>query len=146
MITPDKYLDWAVAQLKAAGISQHVEDSVMVLLTVFYSQEHDVTERGQVLDLFDSLAHLHAVVVHSNGTEVWAPARLGAVSVGDNVRVRRNAFNDDNPQAIYHNGRRGVIIAIRRGDIYVGYRDGREPPSPDTGLRFPAGMLEKRMR
>jgi len=139
------YLDWAKGQLQDSGVDQHVSDSVMVLLTVYYEQDHDVTQRSQVLDLFDSLAHLHAVVVHANGPEVWQQARNGAVQVGDTVRVKRDAFGADSPHAIYHNGRVGRIIAIR-GHIYVSYTDGKEPVSPDIGLKFPPEMLEKRVR
>jgi hypothetical protein len=146
IVTPDQQVAWAMQQLEDAGVSDEVKNHIIPLLTVFYSQQHSIEVRSQVLDLFDSLAHLHAIRVRADGPEVWVPARAGQIGVNDQVRIKRDAMDASNPMAIYYNGRRGVIVAIRRGDIYVSYRDGKEPKSPDTGIRIQVEMLEKRVK
>jgi hypothetical protein len=146
IITPDQQLAWAVLQLEDASVSDEVKNGLIPLLTIFYAQTHEIEARSQVLDLFDSLAHLHAIRPRTDGPEMWVQAKAGQVGVGDRVRVRSDAVDGANPQAIYYNGRRGVIVAIRRGDIFVAYRDGKEPKSPDTGLNIPVSWMEKRIR
>lgn len=141
--------DWAREQLNAVGINpsvnsnyRQVTDAVLRLLEYWETIDHDPALENTILKLFDRLARGHALVEQQD--EVWVPLQPGQVAVRDTVRVKADAFTGDYGRV--HNGRRGEIIAIRRGDIMVAYRDGKEPKTPDMGIHHSMAVLEKRIR
>jgi ribosomal protein L21E len=74
--------------------------------------------------LFSKLARYEALVPDTPDV-VWVPLESGLFSVGDKVRVKSDAFKGD--LGLTHNGRTGVIVGIRRGDVIVDIRDGKTP-------------------
>jgi hypothetical protein len=62
--------------------------------------------------------------------------------VGDIVRVRNDAYTGK--LAPIHNGRPGVIVAIRSGDIIVNLTDMEEPEI--SGAHYSPEVLEKRVQ
>lgn len=70
----------------------------------------------------------------------WIPAYPGHLYKGDRVRVLMNAFSSPAGQQI-HNGRIGVVIDVRDGDIIVESIDNRKPKLTQT--RYPYYKLEK---
>ena len=67
-----------------------------------------------------------AIVDPTSTSEVWVPARPGAIKVGDTMMVLPNAY--DNPElAPLHNGRRGRVVRISYGNIVLTYTDGKQP-------------------
>lgn len=134
---------WYVEQMREAGVAQQVQTSVLRLLEVWDTMNHTNVSRDETLDVFGKLARGHALVEQPMTVEeVWEPARPGALVMGDRVRVFLNAY--DGEAGLVHNGRRGLIVAIRYGDIVVRYDDEHEPKI--DGARHSPHMLEKRVR
>jgi photosystem II stability/assembly factor-like uncharacterized protein len=66
----------------------------------------------------------------------------GQISVGDIVRVKHDAYTGD--LAYIHNGRRGIIVATRSGDIIFNSTDDFEPKLESVHYR--PEVLQKRLR
>jgi hypothetical protein len=123
--------EWAKEQLASVGLSYSSEgddllvyQTVLQLLSVYYQQNHTENTSSRTVELFAELAKGH-VVAPDDTPEQWVPLSLGMFRKGDRVRVRRDAFDDD--RAVAHNGREGVIVDARRGDVIVDIRDDRVP-------------------
>ena len=93
-----------------------------------------------MLDVFHELAQGHAIVKDDDFT--WVQARRGDIKVRDVVRVKADAYNIEDI-AYLHNGRIGVVIAIRSGDIIVDITDEQEPEL--KGVHYAPENLEKRV-
>ncbi len=78
-------------------------------------------------------------VVETPKDEIWEDARPGFLKVGDEVRVKADAFEDELGQL--HNGRRGKIVGVRYGDIIIKTIDGKEPVL--DGSHYSPYKLEK---
>jgi len=65
----------------------------------------------------------------------------GYLTVGDEVRVKTNAYSGE--LGVLHNGRRCRIVGIRYGDIIVNTIDDIEPRL--SGTRHSPYALEKRV-
>jgi hypothetical protein len=100
----------------------------------------DSKESADVVSVFTKLAVGHALVVDDK-SDVWTPAMPGKLKVGDTVRVKFDAFSGDLGRL--HNGRIGVITAIRYGDIIVRTTDGKKPQI--NGAHYSPFHLEKRV-
>ena len=70
----------------------------------------------------------------------WIPAYPGDLKRGDRVRVLQDAFSCKTLGTI-HNGREGVVLESRDGDIIVASTDNRIPQL--TQSRYPYYKLEK---
>lgn len=122
---------WAKEQLASVGLShKSVGDDlltyqmVMQLLSVYDQQNHTESTSTRVVELFAELAKGH-VIKPDETPDQWVPLALGMFRKGDRVRVKRDAFSDE--RAVIHNGREGVIVDARRGDVIVDIRDDRLP-------------------
>ena len=136
---PDIDLEWARNQLQKIRAVDTTQYAVLELLTTLNNVSPNGVDQDEVLDIFSKLARGHSLIPDdTEGT--WAEVIPGAVRVGDTVRVKANAYTGELGQM--HNGRSGVIIAIRYGDILVRYTDGGSVPALDP--RFPPQSLEKR--
>jgi hypothetical protein len=74
--------------------------------------------------------------------EVWVQAMPGFIVVGDEVRVKKDAFSDSS--GTIHNGRRGKVTGIRYGDIIVNITDNKQPAL--NGVHYSPDRLEKRVK
>lgn len=137
----EKDRNWVKGQFKLARVSQEVGDAVLALLDAW--DEIEISELGvaAALEAFSHLARGHALVPE-NAEETWVQAQAGFIRVGDEIRVKHDAFGGKAGET--HNGRRGRIIAIRSGDVVVRSTDDREPFL--DGVHYPATKLEKRVR
>jgi hypothetical protein len=117
-------VDWAKSQLEALRVPFEVGNSVVKLLNVWNSFEHQDSNNEKILDIFSNLAQSKALV-ESSGNEIWEAARPGFVRVGDEVRVMADAYEGEVGQL--HNGRRGRVVAVRYGDVILKTTDGKEP-------------------
>jgi hypothetical protein len=93
------------------------------------------------LSTFETLALGHSLSP-DNKDELWVDGGPGMFIVGDPVRIAKDAF--DGPTGALHNGRRGVIVAIRSGDIIVNSTDGKEPKL--DGTHYSPYKLQKRIK
>lgn len=133
---------WARTQLDEASYPKPTSDAVISLLDVWWRQAHSEESRELTLDAFQKLARGFALAIASDPDEVWEQAKPGFISRGDQVRVRADAYRGPAGQA--HNGRRGRVVGVRRGDVIVKYEDGKYPPN--DGVHHSPHSLEKRIR
>lgn len=127
--------EWASEQLENSQMTEEDKAAVMELLTAFWNHGND-----DVLEAFEALVReepLEEIDTSSNG--VWLDAKPGNLYVRDVVRVRDDAYTG---QKSIHNGRVGVVVGIRYGNVSVNYTDRGGPASHFTTHRLP--LLEKR--
>jgi hypothetical protein len=134
--------DWARQQFELARVRVKVGQPVLDLLEHWNDMEFDGTseEREEILAIFEKLAAGHSLVPEAPD-EVWVEAVAGFLRVGDVVRVRHDAF--DGEAGVYHNGRRGKVVAIRGNAIFRSTDD--RSPFID-GASYPINKLEKRVQ
>jgi hypothetical protein len=63
----------------------------------------------------------------------------GFIKVSEVVRVKADAF--DGELGALHNGRKGVVVGVRYGDVIIKSTDGKEPIL--EGAHYPPAKLEK---
>lgn len=132
-------MEWVKSQLQEAKVRKIVGDSVIKLIEYIETFEKLSDENKViVVELFSklSLGHAHITV---NKDEMWIPVNPGQIKVADQVRVRADAFTG--PLGSSHNGRKGVVVAVRYGDVIIKSNDGKEPVL--DGAHYAPQKLEK---
>lgn len=133
--------DWAREQMNDLNVDQATRTAVERLLEVWWTQNHSDRSRDLTLSTFDHLARGESLVKETD--EVWEPVKPGSIAVRDEVRVRSDAYSDQ-PTGRAHNGRRGVVVAIRSGDVIIRYTDGRTPEG--NGVHHSPHALERLLK
>lgn len=133
--------EWVKEQFTEAKVRIGVGKAVIELLKTWETLDLTPEQARQVLDLLQDLGMGHSLVVVAKD-EVWVDARRGQLNVGDRVRVMHDAF--DGELGAIHNGRQGVITAIRSGDIIVNSTDGKRPSI--DGVHYQPEKLQKRLK
>lgn len=134
-------MDWVKEQMTAAKVKQGVGTSVLRLLEVWNTMNHNEESAKETVEVFSKLAVGHALV-HPKIDELrgtWIQAQPGQLKVTDIVRVKVDAYNGDLGRL--HNGRIGKIVGIRYGDIVVKTIDGKTPEL--SGAHYSPHLLEK---
>lgn len=141
---PEINREWVVEQLEAAKVKVGSGKAILKLLDAWAEipkLSDNMTE--EVLTVFPQLAKGHVIKVEENEDDYrWEDAQPGQITVGDVVRVKANAFEDN--LGTVHNGRRGKVVAIRYGDVIFRDTDGKQPPL--DGVHYSPYKLEKRYR
>lgn len=130
--------DWVASQIEAAQVKRPVGNATLKLVEFVDSLNISNETKRQALELTSKIALGHAVVQES-ADEVWIPVRPGDIRTAEQVRVRADAFSGD--LGAIHNGRRGVVIGVRYGDVIVKTTDGRDPYL--EGAHYSPHQLEK---
>jgi hypothetical protein len=133
--------EWVKDQFARSKTRVGVGKAVLQLLKTWETIEMDPEKSKQVLDIFSQVA-LGYALVPIDPEEVWLDARRGNLSVGDVVRVSSDAY--DGELAYLHNGRRGVVVAIRSGDIIFNSTDDMTPKI--EGAHYSPERLQKKVR
>jgi hypothetical protein len=133
--------NWVKSQFAEARIRVGVGKAVLKMLKTWEEIDLDSDQSKQVLDILSQIGMGHSLV-SINTEEVWVEARRGDLKVSDIVRVAHDAF--DSTTGYLHNGRRGVIVAIRSGDIIFNSTDEKEPKL--DGVHYQPEKLQKRIR
>jgi hypothetical protein len=133
--------EWVKNQFAEAKVRVGVGKAVLELLKAWEQIDMDPVKSKQALEIFSQVAMGHSLVT-INPEEVWVDARRGDLLVGDIVRVSHDAF--DGTTGHLHNGRRGVIVAIRSGDIIFSSTDDQEPKL--EGVHYNPEKLQKKVR
>jgi hypothetical protein len=132
-------MDWVKSQLQAAKVRKPVGDATMKLVELFDSLDNLTPDfKQQTIDMFSKLALGH-VVIKEKKNENWVPVRPGDIRVTEIVRVRADAF--DGELGMMHNGRRGIVVGVRYGDVIIKSNDGIKPTL--EGAHYPPIKLEK---
>lgn len=139
---PDVNFDWVHQQFTGAGVRKGTGDAVITLLKAWQDIDLPNELLEDTVDVFSHLARQEALIKNP-GNEVWVQAIAGGpLQVGDQIRVRHDAYKGD--EGVIHNGRRGKVVAIRSGRVIVQSTDGLKPFLDGTHYRFEA--LERRIR
>ena len=117
-------MNWVKSQLQAAKVRKPVGDATMKMIEFFDTFELDDEQRKKSVEMFSILANGHSYV-KENKKETWVPVRPGDIKVADEVRVKSDAY--DGELGAFHNGRRGVVVGVRYGDVIMKTTDGKEP-------------------
>jgi hypothetical protein len=131
-------MNWVKSQLQAAKVRKPVGDATMKLIELIDSLDLTPEFRDKSVDMFAALAKGH-VVVKEKKDESWVPVQAGFIKVADTVRVRADAFNGE--LGTLHNGRRGVVVGVRYGDVIIKSTDDKKPIL--DGAHYPPSKLEK---
>ncbi len=131
-------MNWIKSQLQAAKVRKPVGDATMKLIELLDSLDLTPEFRNKAVEMFSVLAKGH-VVVKEQKNENWIPVQAGFIKVADSVRVKADAF--DGELGTIHNGRRGVVVGVRYGDVIIKSNDGKEPIL--DGAHYPPAKLEK---
>jgi hypothetical protein len=111
--------DWVKEQFTQIKVKVGVGKAVLRMLETW--EEIDLKEQDakQALQLLAKLG-MNECVVPPKKEDVWADTQPGFIKVADIVRVRPDAYLEPELASL-HNGKRGVIVAIRSGDVIVKY-------------------------
>jgi len=132
-------MDWIKSQLEAAKVRKPVGDATLKLLELFVTFDKLNDEgKEKTVQVFSKLALGHAWV-QSNKNEVWVDVRPGDIRISETVRVRHNAYSGE--LGTMHNGRQGVVVGVRYGDVIVKSTDGKTPVL--DGAHYSPHSLEK---
>lgn len=133
-------IEWARAQMKAAGLVQPTQAAVEKLLKALDAMQLSITAENDVVSTFAKLAVGTALVAEQETVdEVWEQARAGNLVLADEVRVKTDAYAGE--LGVAHNGRRGRVVGIRYGNIYIKYYG-----VSGDGMHHKPAALEKRVR
>lgn len=116
----DINFDWVKKQLKAADVPQDLSTSVKRLLRELETMRLKKAELETVVDTFKELALGHSIEPEKPD-EKWVQVRPGEYSIGDAVRVHRDAYTGAHGDK--HNGKRGVVVGVRGAKAIVLYDD-----------------------
>jgi hypothetical protein len=131
-------MDWVKSQIQASRVRKPVGNAILRIVEAVEELEISHEQKQQALEIAARVALGYAVVKESK-EEVWAPVRPGNIKISDQVRVRSDAFQGQ--LGTLHNGRRGVVVAVRYGDVIVRSNDGKKPDL--DGAHYPPSALEK---
>lgn len=131
-------MKWVKEQLQAARVRKPVGDATIKLIELFDSIELTEEHQSKTIEMFSLLAKGHTFVKDKKD-EVWIPVRPGDIRVTEKVRVRFDAFGGE--LGMIHNGRLGVVVGVRYGDVIIKTTDGKEPVL--DGAHYPPDKLEK---
>jgi hypothetical protein len=131
-------MKWVKEQLQAARVRKPVGDATIKLIELFDSIELTEEHQNKTIEMFSLLAKGHTFVKDKKD-EVWVPVRPGDIRVAEKVRVRFDAFGGE--LGTIHNGRVGVVVGVRYGDVIIKTTDGKEPVL--EGAHYPPDKMEK---
>lgn len=134
-------INWVKTQFEHARVKINTGNAVIDLLKYWDTMKLTENQKNEVIDIFSKLA-LGIALVETSKDEVWVPAQAGQISIGDLVRVKNDGYKGD--LSAIHNGRPGVVVAIRSGDIIVDITDLHDPVL--KGVHYRPTVLEKRIR
>jgi hypothetical protein len=138
---PEVNIEWVKSQMEEAKVKVGVGNGILKLLEKWQGITLSDSQAKDVLELFSKLALGHSIVPEKPD-EVWVDAQPGAIIVGDEVRVKADAYNGST--GAIHNGRRGKVVGVRYGDIIFKSTDDKTPVL--DGTHYTPHLLQKRIR
>ena len=138
---PEVNYDWIRQQMQEARVKVGVGNAILKLLKTWETLNLSGPQAKEVVAYFPQLALTHSIVPEQP-EEKWVDAQPGAILVGDEVRVKPDAYDGDT--GVIHNGRRGRVVAVRYGDIIFKSNDGKEPVL--DGTHYAPYQLQKRIQ
>ena len=141
---PELNNEWIREQLEAAKVKVGSGKAVLKLLETWQElPKMSPAIISEILEVFPKLVLGQPLVLEESDDDYYyVDVQPGNIKVGDNVRVKADAFTEK--LGTIHNGRRGTVVGIRYGDIIVNDTDGKTPPL--KGVHYSPYKLEKRIR
>lgn len=141
---PELNNEWIREQLEAAKVKIGSGKAVLKLLETWEElPKMSPAIVSEILEVFPKLVLSQPLVLEESEDDYYyVDVQPGNIKVGDNVRVKADAFAEK--LGTIHNGRRGTVVGIRYGDIIVNDTDGKTPPL--KGVHYSPYKLEKRVR
>ena len=138
---PNVDFTWVREQMQAARVKVGTGNAVLKLLETWETLKLSDNQAKEAIQYFSIFAQGHAVV-EDDPNEVWVDARPGGIVIGDQVRVKADAFDGDTGKL--HNGRKGKVVGVRYGDIIFKSNDDKSPVI--DGAHYSPHQLEKRVQ
>lgn len=138
---PEINEQWIREQMQEAKVKVGVGNALLKLLATWEQMKLSDPQQKEVLALFNKLA-LGYSITPELPNEVWIDAQPGAITVGDQVRVKLDAYQGSTGSM--HNGRRGKVVGIRYGDIIFKSNDEKQPVL--DGAHYSPHQLQKRVQ
>ena len=138
---PNIDIAWIREQMQEAKVKVGAGNALLKLLDTWEKIELTDKASKEVVELFSKLALGHSLV-KERPDEVWVDAQPGFIIVGDEVRVKNDAY--DGTTGAMHNGRRGKVVGVRYGDIIFKSTDGKMPDL--DGTHYSPHQLQKRVQ
>jgi len=139
---PEVNFNWVRQQMQDSKVKIGTGTALLSLLELWNKLNLSENQMKETIEYFSNLALGKNIYEDKKEDEIWIPAQPGQLVVGDEVRVLSDAFSDK--VGVTHNGRRGVIVAIRYGDIIFKSTDNKEPYL--EGVHYSPYKLEKRIK
>lgn len=141
---PELNNEWVQEQLEAAKVKVGSGKAVLKLLETWQElPKLSPAIVSEILEVFPKLVLGQPLILEESDDDYYyVDVQPGNIKVGDNVRVKADAFTEK--LGTIHNGRRGTVVGIRYGDIIVNDTDGKTPPL--KGVHYSPYKLEKRVR
>ena len=138
---PEVNYDWVKEQMQGAKIKVGVGNAILKLLAEWEKLSLSDNQTKETIEFFGHLALSHSIVPEAP-SEKWIDAQPGNILVGDEVRVKFDAFQGSTGSI--HNGRRGKVVGVRYGDIIFKATDGKKPDL--EGSHYSPHQLQKRIQ
>lgn len=114
---------WVRAQLAEAKAKEVAGNAAIALLQEWSAMNLPEQSKEDALLLFEKLARTITLVEPTDA--VWIPGRRGAMVRAQQIRVRSDAY--EGAKGVALNGREGVVVALRSGDVIINLTDKKGP-------------------
>jgi hypothetical protein len=131
---------WVKDQFAKGKVRVGVGMAVLKMLECWEEINLKGKEAEEALSILSKVALGHSLVPETKDS--WVQAQAGFIKVGETVRVRHDAF--DGELGMIHNGREGLVVALRSGDVIFKSTDDLEPLL--DGAHYRPNKLEKLVR
>jgi len=138
---PEVDYDWIRAQMQGARVKVGVGNAIIKLLKTWETLNISDPQAKEIMQYFPQLALTHSIIPEPP-EEKWIDAQPGSINVGDEVRVKSDAY--DGKTGTIHNGRRGRVVGVRYGDVIFKSNDNKEPLL--DGTHYAPYQLQKRIQ
>lgn len=141
---PEVNHEWIREQLEAAKVKVGSGKAILKLLETWEElPKLSPALVDEITNVFPKLVKGQPLTVEEQEDDYfWIDVQPGNIKVGEVVRVKIDAFAEK--LGTIHNGRRGVVVGVRYGDVIVNDTDGKNPPL--KGVHYSPYKLEKRVK
>lgn len=141
---PEVNHEWIKEQLEAAKVKVGSGNAILKLLQTWEElPKLSPAIVNEILEVFPKLVKGQPLKLEEQDEDyLWIDVQPGNIKVGEVVRVKVDAFTEK--LGTIHNGRRGVVVGVRYGDVIVNDTDGKSPVL--KGVHYSPYKLEKRIK
>ncbi len=141
---PEVNHEWIREQLEAAKVKVGSGKAILKLLETWEElPKLSPALIDEITNVFPKLVKGQPLTVEEQEDDYFCiDGQPGNIKVGEIVRIKSDAFAEK--LGTIHNGRRGVVVGVRYGDVIVNDTDGKNPPL--KGVHYSPYKMEKRVK